>query len=235
MSTASRFSYDGARTPPVRGDSLVSVAYAHIRQRILSGQLAPGERVTVRPLSDDLDLSPTPIRTALSALERQGLLESQDHRGFFVPELNASDFEEIYELREVLEGVASRHAAQSVSRADLVVELRRLLAEQRSAVDEHSMGQYGDLDVEFHREIWRESGRHRLASVADNLFGQMRVGNSISAQVPGRPEASLREHAEIIDAIDTGDAARAERAVRSHIRSAGKALLKSVRAEDSPD
>lgn len=235
MSTISESPSHSDRRVPVRGDSLVSVAYAQIRERILSGRLAPGERVTVRPLSDELDLSPTPIRTALTALERQGLLEARDHRGFFVPELDAEDFEEIYELREVLEGVASRHAATSESRSELVAKLRELLAAQRIAIEENAIDHYGDLDVDFHREIWHESGRTRLASVADNLFGQMRVGNNISANVAGRPEASLNEHAEIIEAIESGNASRAEIAVRAHIRSAGQALLGSLLSEDSVD
>lgn len=217
----------------MRGDSLVSVAYAQIRERILSGRLAPGERVTVRPLSDELDLSPTPIRTALTALERQGLLEARDHRGFFVPELGAEDFEEIYELREVLEGVASRHAALSESRIELGAKLRNLLAAQKTAIQDQAIDRYGDLDVDFHREIWHASGRSRLASVADNLFGQMRVGNNISAHVPGRPEVSLNEHVEIIEAIESGDASRAEKAVREHIRSASQALLGSITSDNS--
>lgn len=216
----------GSGQNAIRGDGLVSYAYSEIRRLILSGDLRPGERVTVRPLAEQLELSPTPIRTALSALERQGMLEARDHRGFFVPQLSLEDFMEIYELREALEGIASRRAAQSPQCAELADQMDALLEDQRAAVVGGDLVAYGELDVQFHQLIWSGSGNRRLAGVADNFFGQMRIGNNISAQAPGRPEASLREHAVILAAIRAGDDRGAERAVRSHIRTAGKALVK---------
>lgn len=215
----------------VRGDGLVSYAHSEIRQLILSGALPPGDRVTVRPLVEQLGLSPTPIRTALSALERQGMLEARDHRGFFVPQLSVDDFVEIYELREALEGIASRRAAQSPQRGELADKMDVLLEEQRVAVADGDLVGYGELDVRFHQLMWLGSGNRRLAGVADNLFGQMRIGNNISARVPGRPEASLREHAAIVEAVRSGDDRAAERAVRSHIRTAGKALSRLLQDE----
>lgn len=215
----------------VRGDGLVSYAHSKIRQLILSGALLPGDRVTVRPLVEQLDLSPTPIRTALSALERQGMLEARDHRGFFVPKLSADDFVEIYELREALEGIASRRTAQSPRRGELADRMDALLEEQKAAVADGDLVSYGELDVRFHQLMWLGSGNSRLAGVADNLFGQMRIGNNISARVPGRPEASLREHAIIVEALRSGDGHAAERAVRSHIRTAGTALARLLHDE----
>ncbi|MGY2747582.1 GntR family transcriptional regulator [Arthrobacter sp. UYCu723] len=208
----------------VRGDGLVSVAHTEIRKLILSGDLLPGDRVTVRPLIERLGLSATPIRTALATLERQGLLESHDHRGFFVPLLSVDDLMEIYELREALEVIASRRAAQSSSRLELADDMDQLLEEQRAAVAAGDLSGYVELDVRFHQLMWLGSGNKRLVGVADNLFGQMRIGNNISARVPGRPEASLSEHEAIVDALRAGDPRAAEKAVRFHIRTAGKAL-----------
>lgn len=211
---------------PVRGSSYVSIAYSQIRRLILSGDLAPGERVTVRPLADQLRLSPTPIRAALAALQRQGLLEVQEHRGYFVPKLGRDDMLELYELREALDSIASRRAAQSESRADLVTKLEDLLLQQQRCVAEGDIDAYGELDVIFHESIWHGSGNRRLVSVADNLLGQVRIGNNISARAPGRPEAALREHAAIIDALRNADAPAAERATRHHVRRASLALGK---------
>ncbi|KRE81435.1 hypothetical protein ASG86_12970 [Arthrobacter sp. Soil764] len=208
----------------VRGDGLVRVAHTEIRKLILSGDLLPGDRVTVRPLVERLGLSATPIRTALAALERQGLLESRDHRGFFVPLLSLDDLMEIYELREALEVIASRRAAQSPSRLELANEMEQLLEQQRAVVAAGDVSGYLELDIRFHQLMWLASGNKRLVGVADNLFGQMRIGNNISARVPGRPEASLLEHEEIVEALRAGDPRAAEKAVRFHIRTAGKAL-----------
>lgn len=208
----------------VRGDGLVSVAHTEIRKLILSGELSPGDRVTVRPLVSRLGLSPTPIRTALAALERQGLLESREHRGYFVPQFSANDLLEIYELREALEVIASRRTAQSPSRLEVADDMDDLLKQQRALVLAGDLAGYADLDVRFHQLMWIASGNKRLVSVADNLFGQMRIGNNISSRVPGRPEASLTEHEAIVAALRAGDARAAERAVRSHIRTAAKAV-----------
>ena len=171
----------------VRGDGLVSVAHTQIRKLIVSGELAPGDRVTVRPLVALLGLSPTPIRTALAALERQGLLESRDHRGFFVPQFSADDLLEIYELREALEVIACRRTVQSPWRLEIVEEMNDLLEQQRAFVAEGDLSGYADLDVRFHQLLWVGSGNKRLVGVSENLFGQMRIGNNISTRVPGRP------------------------------------------------
>lgn len=212
--------------PPVRGSSYVAIAYSQVRRAILSGELAPGSRVTVRPLADLLQLSPTPIRTALAALERQGLLEIHDHRGYFVPTLGREDLLEIYEIREAVDSIASRRVAQSTSRAAVVTELEELLDKQRRCVAASDLDAYGELDVAFHKAIWQGSGNRRLALVSDTLLGQVRIGNNISARAPGRLEAALEEHAAIIEALRQGDAESAERTTRDHVRRASIALGK---------
>lgn len=209
---------------PVRGSSFVAVAYSRVRRMILSGELAPGSRVTVRPLADRLEVSPTPIRTALAALERQGLLEIHEHRGYFVPNLGRDDMLEIYELREAVDSIASRRAAQSDSRADLIAVLESLLERQRRCVDEDDIDAYAELDVMFHEAIWHGSGNRRLVSVSDNLLGQVRIGNNISARAPGRLESALTEHSAIVEALRQGDARAAESATRHHVRRASLAL-----------
>jgi len=212
----------------VRGSSYVSVAYSEVRRLIISGDIPPGSRVTVRPLADRLDLSPTPIRTALAALERQGLLEVHEHRGYFVPTLGSEDMREIYEVREAVDSIASRRAAQAESRDDLVARLEELLDRQRRAVDRGDMEVYGELDAQFHKTIWRGSGNQRLVSVAENLLVQVRIGNTISARAPGRLPDALQEHAAIVEALRAGDARGAERETRNHVRRASKALTRII-------
>jgi len=209
---------------PVRGSSYVAVAYNEIRGLILSGDLPPGARVTVRPLVDRLQLSPTPIRTALAALHREGMLEAQAHRGYFVPQMGRADMLEIYEVREAVDGIASRRAAQSERRAALVETLQDLLREQARCVAAGDINTYRDLDVTFHETIWRASGNRRILSISDNLLAQVRIGNNISANAPGRLPAALEEHATILEALRVGDPQAAERATRHHVRQASDAL-----------
>lgn len=209
-------------------------AYAEIRTLIIDGTLAPGAKVVVRPLAERLRLSPTPIKSALAALERDGFLTAVPHRGYFVPEVSVQDMREIYELREVLDGIAARNAAAAGDPAEFVaLTLRPLLAEQHRRFDAGDPVGYSDVDMAFHRAIWHASGNSRLATVTDNLGGQLRFGSGSSSRLPGRIPEALREHAAIMAALANGDAARAERESKAHVRRSAVAFEKSIRRRAS--
>ncbi len=198
-------------------------AYIAIRTVILEGGLPPGSKVVVRVLAERLGLSPTPIKAALNALEREGFLTAIPHRGFYVAEVSPDDMEEIYELREVLDGMAARKAAGRPNRA-LAARLTKLLKQQQQCVDQGDLVRYSDLDVEFHYAIWEAAGNARLQQVADNLLGQVRFGSGSSSRLPGRLPDALHEHGAIIAAIEAGDPVAAEREGRHHVRLAGEAF-----------
>jgi DNA-binding GntR family transcriptional regulator len=204
--------------------TLSSQAYQALREAILSGRLTPGSHVSVRPLCEQFGLSATPVKAALTALEREGFLVLLQHRGFFVPEVDRADMQELYELREVLDGIAARRAAASGDREALVVRLTGLLGQQTERVALQDLAGYGDLDVLFHQEILLAAGNGRLQHVAENMIGQLRMGRTTSARVPGRPNAALAEHAEIISAIAAGQPLRAERLARRHVVKSANAL-----------
>jgi DNA-binding GntR family transcriptional regulator len=204
--------------------TLSSMAYGELRQAILSGRLPPGSHVSVRPLCEEFGLSATPVKAALTALERDGFLELHPHRGFFVPEVDREDMRELYELREVFDGIAARRAAGLADRDPLVNRLTELLATQTERVAAHDLTGYGDLDALFHQEILIAAGNGRLLQVAENMIGQLRFGRATSARVPGRPDAALIEHGEIIATIAAGQQGQAERLARRHVRRSATAL-----------
>jgi DNA-binding GntR family transcriptional regulator len=204
--------------------TLSSMAYGELRHAILSGRLAPGSHVSVRPLCEEFGLSATPVKAALTALEREGFLVLHPHRGFFVPEVDREDMQELYELREVLDGIAARRAAALPARDALVARLTELLERQTAEVAAHDLTGYSDLDVLFHQEILEAAGNGRLRHVAENMIGQLRLGRATSARVPGRPAAALVEHGEIIAAIAAGQQHQAERLARRHVRKSANAL-----------
>ncbi|GAA5186993.1 GntR family transcriptional regulator [Rugosimonospora acidiphila] len=219
----------------VQRRTLLSAAYDNLRAAVLDGSLAPGSRVTVRPLAEQLGLSPTPIKTALAALEREGFLVAVPHRGYFVPEVSTEDLLELYELREAVDGIAARRAAGATNHAQIATQLRRLLARQRKAIQANNLHSYGDLDLMFHRLIWEGSGSRRLIPIAENLIAQVRLGNRYSAQAPGRLPVAIEEHEAILEAISEGDARTAERHIRRHVREAGLALRRYLGSPDRSD
>jgi len=144
-----------------------------------------------------------------------------------VPTIGLPDMLEIYELREMLDGVAARKVARSPGAADFVrTVLDPLLTKQRERGGDGDLAGLRDLDVEFHRAIWHASGNGRLAQVTDNLSGQIRL--AWSGRPSGGVPRTLREHEAIMDAIAAGDPVRAERVSRAHVRHSVVAYEKAV-------
>ncbi|TDC47400.1 GntR family transcriptional regulator [Jiangella ureilytica] len=212
---------------PYEERTLAQSAYGDIRAMIVDGDLPPGTKLIVRLLSERLGLSATPIKSALAALERDGFLIAIPHRGFHVPLIGPADMREIYELRELLDGIAARKVAVSPDPAGFVrTVLDPLLTKQRERGDDGDLASLRDLDVEFHRAVWRASGNERLTQVTDNLSGQIRL--AWSGRPSGGVPRTLREHEAIMDAIAAGDPARAERVSRAHVRHSAAAYEKAV-------
>jgi DNA-binding GntR family transcriptional regulator len=198
--------------------SLTDEAYESIRAMVVDGRLQAGARVTVRPIALTLRLSATPVNAALVRLEREGVLESRLHRGYFVPELSVTDMLEIYEMREGLDCVSVRRAARSDQRGDIVAVLRESCARQDTCLTSGDIDAYRAEDLAFHQAIWSLSGNERIRRAGESLQDQMRLGNAISARQTGRGKESVREHLAIVDAMALGDEDAAERAARLHLR-----------------
>jgi DNA-binding GntR family transcriptional regulator len=213
---------------PLARSSLADAAYADIRSRILDGRMPPGSRVTVRPIADRLGLSATPIKAALVRLEREGLLASHLHRGFFVRDLSDGDMREIYELREALDGMAAALAAAVAGGA--ASELARLCDAQEAHLARGEIDEYRRLDIAFHRALWTASGNSRILRAGEPLLDQMLLSNALSARQPGRGEQSLHEHRALIDAIAHGDVEAAGARAREHIRQSHR-TYEAARAE----
>lgn len=222
--------------PTVRHTTLSREAYLSLRALILKRRLRPGTKLIVRLLSEELGLSPTPVKEALAALEREGLVMTVPHRGYFIPRITPEDIQDIYRLREVVEGLAARLAAERAN-PGLADKLAQLLERQRRAAKTRQVERYGDLDLSFHHAIWEGARSERILRVAEAFFGQVRLFISTSATVPGRLSMSLEEHEAILRAMAASDCAGAEGAMRRHIRDAGlvlKEYLEKTNRQVSP-
>jgi DNA-binding GntR family transcriptional regulator len=192
--------------------SRVQLAYETVREAVVSRALTPGERVTVRPFTE-----------RLAILEREGFLVAKQNSGFFVAELTLEDMRDIYELRSAVDALAARDVARTRP-AELLDRLPKLLAAQYEALANDDVEAYAELDREFHSLIWSGSRNRRLHAIADLLGAQLRLGQNFTITVPGRPQASLDEHREIVDAVLAGDTSAAEQATRRHVAQVIRAL-----------
>lgn len=191
-----------------------------LRERIYAGAYPPGSALRQEQLAADLQVSRTPLREALRVLEREGLLTAEPGRGVRVVAIDLETLLEAYAVREVLDGLAARLAAERARPAD-VAELEAMLAHQRAvtgASGTFDAGAYTRANVAFHA---------RIVALADNAFvtGQLPIV-PLTSQVfvpkrlvaEERARSAVAEHGRIADAIARGDGAAAEEEARRHIR-----------------
>ena len=207
--------------------------YEAIREAIVSGSLAPGTKLTVDHLAHRLGVSRTPVKEALVRLEREGLVRIVPRHGAFVARLSVPDVEELYDLREVCEGLAARRAAMHARREQLA-ELEELLARAEQCVRSQDRVRYSDVDVLFHGAIARMSGNGRLVEVLEGLRSQTRLLMAASVVLPGRLQRSHQEHRRIYEAIAGRDPRRAEAAARAHVRAVRRAVLAHLNGAQAP-
>lgn len=212
----------------VQRDTVTRQAHGEIRKAILDGRFPPGSKLVVRPLSVELGLSPTPIKMALAALAREGLVEEVPRRGFFVPTFDAKDIRDICTLRIALDRLAAELAAEQPDRTELVRFLNANIKEQRESIRADDLLHYADLNSDFHSAIWKASGNGRLVRVADSLLGQVRLLVTTSSGVPGRALASVREHVKIVAALRAGDTELAAQLAGDHACRSELALLERI-------
>ncbi|MGZ4148533.1 MAG: GntR family transcriptional regulator [Actinomycetota bacterium] len=189
-----------------------------IREAIIDLRLRPGEPLREAAIAEQLGVSKTPIREALTRLEKEGLVETTSFKGAVVSGYSPRDLEEIYELRALLEGAAARSAAEDASQ-DTRVRLQDVVERSRQLRDRGDLGELAGLLGHFDLIVYEQVSNRRVQALIDNLRAHLtRIGN-LTEGIPGRVEASVEEHAAIVDAIVRRDPDDAERLMRVHIAS----------------
>ncbi len=219
-------------TPVETLPSLRDRVYHTLKQYIVNQRLKPGSKLSVPRLAQQLAVSRTPVKEAIERLGQEGLVTMLPNRGAFVAIIRAQDVGEIYQMREMLEGLASRLAVQKMDRG-LLAELRRLLIEGEAVVRRGDIASHTRIDLEFHRLIRERAGNRRLVRALDNLQDQIRVVFRTSATIPGRMAMAIEEHHRILEALESADADRAEEATRDHVRRIREAVLTYMQAGEA--
>ncbi|SEG75333.1 GntR family transcriptional regulator [Marinobacterium lutimaris] len=199
-----------------------------LRQMIISGELAAGERIAEIPTAERLGVSRTPIRIAFRALEQEGLLTKLERRGYRVREVTQEEVSGAIEVRGVLEGLAARQAAELGLSEETRRELLECIAKgdelfDKGYVSEEDIEVYHDINQRFHALIIEASCNPAIgsamsrnehlpfASVTSIAFDQ----NNLKQEYRRFNFANMQHHA-VFDAIDRGQGTRAEAIMREH-------------------
>jgi DNA-binding GntR family transcriptional regulator len=167
-------------------------------------------------------VSRTPVREAIQRLVSEGLAVEQPHRGAVIATFERHEIVEIYETREVLEGLAARLAAARAEPA-AIAELRSTLARHRRAVADGDADLHIELDVRFHGLVAAAAANANLAQMLALLQSKVRLA-MLTTSVTAGPQQALADHEAILAAIERRDEAGAEAAARAHIARLTRAL-----------
>lgn len=200
-------------------NAAVDRAYAALREKIFSGELAAGDRLKEREICDALDVSRTPVREALRKLQADGLVIIEPRRGAVVAGINANDAEEIYSLGILLEGFGAGLAARRATEEDLG-ELDQIIAAMEDVLRDDtpaSRSAYLELDSDLHRRIVQITDNRHLAQLIRQVVGLPVLIQAFTHYSHADLKRSLQQHRTIVSALRTGDAEWAEAAMRAHI------------------
>ena len=192
-----------------------------IRERITSGSLPRGARVHQEDLAEELGVSRTPVREALRRLAAEGLVEMRTNRGARVADIDQGGMRGAYDARLVVEPGAARLAAGR-RLLEPLARMRAAVAAQRRSL--RSVERSFEANREFHLALVAASGNDYLLQLVERLW-VARIGATIyerQVETQERMVLDVREHEQILEAIDAGDGRRAESLTRRHLADAMK-------------
>lgn len=222
MSTATVKTIEGKKAVAERQHDKDSVFQA-LTDEIVAGELVPGTPLPERSLVDRFGISRTPIRQVLWMLERDGLVDVLPNRGAFVKKLGAGEVIELFQLREALEPLAARLAANHRPEPEAVA-LRALMVEAE-ADKTRDVRELVDLGAELHDALARWSGNKMLQRIYETLRTQTHLLRNLLGESEGSERASLKEHIAIVTAVEERDENTAFTKMAEHLKRARLAII----------
>lgn len=196
--------------------SLRGQVFQEIREDILKGKFKENEELREATLGKELGVSRTPVREALRQLELEGLVHIIPNKGAYVTGITERDVHDIYMTRSMLEGLCARWAAEHISE-EQIQEMEEVLLLTEYHLDRGNAEQLAELDGKFHEVLYDASQSRILRHILSDFHKYVQVARKRSVKKEDRAKKSLEEHREILNALRTGDADRAEELAHIHI------------------
>jgi DNA-binding GntR family transcriptional regulator len=221
---------------PVAVHSLVDVVTERLEAAIVSGELAPGTKIREQTLARSLGVSRGPLREAIRRLEGRKLVHRTPNIGVSIASLSREDLTDLLVVREALEGIACRAAAENLTDEEIEGLDHLLNAHSRQRTFKAGAGYYQESeDFDFHFRIVKASRNARLISMlCEDLYHLLRVYRYKSSTRTGRAEQALLEHRRIVEALAARNPDVAEQRMREHIRNARIHVEAATGAQGAP-
>lgn len=188
-----------------------------LQAAVISGEMRPGITYSAPQLAQQLGVSATPVREAMLDLVKEGLILTVRNKGFRVIELSEQELDELTELRLLIEVSAVRRIAEQGVEAEVMRELRRLAQSIVAAGGRREYVVYNKLDLEFHSLLLSQTGNRSLVALVTSLRIRSRIYGVRELAERDELLPTLREHLELLDLIEAGDADGAADLMARHI------------------
>lgn len=197
-----------------------------IRNAIFEGKLNQGDRLIENHIAEGMGVSRTPVREALRQLEIEGLAVNVPRKGTLVKGISKEDAIEIYDIREVLEGLVSRLACLHITRLE-IRRLNEIISIMEESIKNSNNSEYIKAHNEYNRILLNASKNKRLIERLETIYDYLKSLRRISLLTNERREEAIKEHKDIVKAIEIGDEELAEKVARLHVYNAKKAFIKA--------
>ena len=207
------------QTSGLQRGSTVEFSYRTLKTMIINGEISPGQRLIEEGVARNLGVSRTPVRQAIHRLEAEGLIQRTPGYGAIITQLTDAQIEDVYVARAVLEGLAARLAAQIMLPRDYT-KLEIVQKRLEAATHDHDTATLASINFQFHAHILRAARNGTVTVFMGQIHDSIKRLEDTTMSYPGRAEAALEEHRELIEAIASRQAERAEQIARNHIDNA---------------
>lgn len=208
---------------PITHRAANEIVYETVREAISSGEFSPGEKLSTRKTAEQLGVSQMPVREAFQRLVAEGALTKSGNRSISISEMSPEQFEELTEIRLILEGLAARKAAENASQSQKKT-LAKLVQQLDQAFSNDDNAAHLSLNRKFHFLIYQASGSRELSELIENLW--LRVGPLLRSNTQ-QLDSVIRAghwHKHASTAIASGDGAAAEHAIQMDLREAADVI-----------
>lgn len=199
-------------------------AYGFIKSQIMNLRFKPGEYITDSQIAGLLKISRTPVREAFYRLEKEGLLINESRRGWKIYTLSLDNINDIFDIKEVVEGMVARKAAACQDES-LKASLGNTLGKMASAAEANDVEAWLEADFQLHDILFQMAGNESANRIITNLNDQWHRVRLGFVALQGRMQRSADEHSSIIKSILDGDGEEAERRMRTHLNQVRQELV----------
>ena len=204
--------------------------YDIIKNMIILREIEPGKKINEEHIAKEIQVSRTPIREALCRLENEGIVKIIPRRGAFVSDLTETNVREILLIREVLEGLVVRLAVENMDEETLEKLGKAIKKVSALPEDDRDLINYTRSEVDFHAILLSVSNNQMLKNMMEMVNAHLQIIRLRTVVIPERAQRTVKEHQQILEAIENRDATSAEELMREHIRSVREVALSNIEA-----